>query len=456
MLQDRISDLPDSLIHEILSHLEMKDVVKTCVLSTRWKHVWTQISVLNFKQRHHIGYRLFDRSVEDFFRFVCCSLALHKCPKIHRIRLSIQHPTREGNFCNEQIHGLIHFAIARKARELKLDISYPYVLNLSLLEMGSLEVLKLHLCTLKLPPPAFKGFKNLKTMSLLGVSFNGGNVGELLACCPILESLTVIDCHDDIRIHVSSSNRQLKHLSLKGEHKLDICAPNLLSLDISMPINTFNYSLVTSSSQTNVCLDLYLELYWVIAITISEVRVMQKILKDVHRARVLELYSTCIQVLSMCELEQLSSPISMHKCLVLNSALGKWELPGIACLLRSSPDLESLLDQTFMDKHEYVIEGYLESQFSCLLHHLKTIKISGFTKGMFRINNSKNKIKLVKVLLKHAVVLEKMTIQITHIPNYSCDKVNLSRLLLKLERKFQAFKKASTHAEILFSYDFDE
>ncbi|XP_058111755.1 putative F-box protein At1g49610 [Magnolia sinica] len=457
MMKDRISDLPDFLIHEILSHLEMKDVVKTSVLSASWKHVWTQTPVLNFKHDHDIGFVNRYRSVEDFFRFVCCSLALHKCPKIHRIQLSFDYSTYQ-DYYDKEIDGLIHFAIARKASELKLDkLPGLYVLNLSLLEMGSLEVLKLHRCTIELPPPTFKGFRNLKMLPLSNVYFNGGDVEELLACSPILESLTVIEYGNDIRIP-ASLNGQLKHLSLKGEYELDICASNLLSLDISMVIDNFKYSPESASSLTDVSLDFQFFHKQNCFITRSEDRMMQEILKDVHRARVLKLHGCCIQV---------SPPISMHKCLVIESALKMWELPGIASLLKSSPDLQSLvikeihgylyLDQTLMYRHESVKKGYLESRFSCLLHRLKTIKISGLTKGMFVLKNIKGKIQLVKVLLKHAVVLEKMTIHITH-KSDSCDedKVNLSRSLSKLGRKVQAFDKASTRAEVLFLYDFDQ
>ncbi|PNX80319.1 F-box/LRR-repeat protein [Trifolium pratense] len=38
--EDRLSDLPDSVLLHILSFLNTKHVVRTCILSTRWKHLW--------------------------------------------------------------------------------------------------------------------------------------------------------------------------------------------------------------------------------------------------------------------------------------------------------------------------------------------------------------------------------------------------------------------------------
>lgn len=45
---DRISKLPDSLILSILELLPMRDVVRTMILSKRWKNLWTTVSCLNF------------------------------------------------------------------------------------------------------------------------------------------------------------------------------------------------------------------------------------------------------------------------------------------------------------------------------------------------------------------------------------------------------------------------
>ncbi|RLM66614.1 hypothetical protein C2845_PM16G08280 [Panicum miliaceum] len=40
---DRLSSLPDRLIHHILSFMKARQVVRTCVLSTRWKHLWRSV-----------------------------------------------------------------------------------------------------------------------------------------------------------------------------------------------------------------------------------------------------------------------------------------------------------------------------------------------------------------------------------------------------------------------------
>uniref|UniRef100_A0A7N0VHC6 F-box domain-containing protein n=1 Tax=Kalanchoe fedtschenkoi TaxID=63787 RepID=A0A7N0VHC6_KALFE len=46
--EDRISALPDSLVDCILDCLSLHDVVRTSVLSTRWRHCWTRVRKLVF------------------------------------------------------------------------------------------------------------------------------------------------------------------------------------------------------------------------------------------------------------------------------------------------------------------------------------------------------------------------------------------------------------------------
>ncbi|XP_063940143.1 uncharacterized protein LOC108200929 isoform X3 [Daucus carota subsp. sativus] len=46
--EDRLSSLPDELIHQILSFLGTRQAVQTSILSKRWKRMWTGLPVLSF------------------------------------------------------------------------------------------------------------------------------------------------------------------------------------------------------------------------------------------------------------------------------------------------------------------------------------------------------------------------------------------------------------------------
>jgi hypothetical protein len=46
---DTINDLPDCILYHILSFLPTKDAVKTSILATNWRYLWTYLPVLDFQ-----------------------------------------------------------------------------------------------------------------------------------------------------------------------------------------------------------------------------------------------------------------------------------------------------------------------------------------------------------------------------------------------------------------------
>ncbi|CAN0841581.1 F-box/LRR-repeat protein 13 [Linum grandiflorum] len=58
---DRISNLPDSILHHILSFLDTKSAVETCVLSKQWECTWKHVHSLNLdlKFREYSRYETF-------------------------------------------------------------------------------------------------------------------------------------------------------------------------------------------------------------------------------------------------------------------------------------------------------------------------------------------------------------------------------------------------------------
>ncbi|XP_077223963.1 putative F-box/FBD/LRR-repeat protein At4g03220 [Tasmannia lanceolata] len=148
-----------------------------------------------------------------------------------------------------------------------------------------------------------------------------------------------------------------------------------------------------------------------------------------------------IEVLATEELFKcLPTPFRNLKNLTLKTGLDKSELPGIACLLRSSPNLESLsitigftrCANSFVDP-----EDYWESQrspFDCLLYHLKFLTIRGFT-------GSENEMSLLRYLLANSTILKKLIIKVH-------DDI-LSRLEFMLIQNVLACDGASRIAEIM-------
>ncbi|XP_050900126.1 putative F-box/FBD/LRR-repeat protein At1g78760 [Lathyrus oleraceus] len=68
--EDRLSDLPECIILHILSFLTIQHAVQTCVLSTRWKHLWKRIPTLNLNSHEF-------RTLKIFSVFLSKILSLH-------------------------------------------------------------------------------------------------------------------------------------------------------------------------------------------------------------------------------------------------------------------------------------------------------------------------------------------------------------------------------------------
>ncbi|CAL4980793.1 unnamed protein product [Urochloa decumbens] len=63
--EDRISELPDALLHHVLSLLPVDEAVRTSVLARRWRGLWKGVPVLRL-----VGPKKRFPSAEDFDRFV--------------------------------------------------------------------------------------------------------------------------------------------------------------------------------------------------------------------------------------------------------------------------------------------------------------------------------------------------------------------------------------------------
>ncbi|XP_026395680.1 F-box/LRR-repeat protein At3g59210-like isoform X2 [Papaver somniferum] len=86
---DRVSNLPESLIHHILSFLYMKYVVQTSILSRRWRYVWTTVSTLVFSVNEFAspGTVLHSIQMNKFTRFIDKVLLLRGISDIKRFHL---------------------------------------------------------------------------------------------------------------------------------------------------------------------------------------------------------------------------------------------------------------------------------------------------------------------------------------------------------------------------------
>lgn len=186
---DRISYLPGHVIDQILSHLSIKEAVRTSVLSSKWRYRWATLPNLVFDnqfvcvaaQDHMIVKNKFLRTVDHV-------LLLHSGP-INKFKLSHRDLLGVIDIDRWTLH------VSRKAvKEFVLEIwkGQRYKIHSCLFCCQSLTHLELFNCWLK-PPSTFKGFKNLKSLDLQHVTLAQDAFENLISGCPMLERLTLMN-----------------------------------------------------------------------------------------------------------------------------------------------------------------------------------------------------------------------------------------------------------------------
>lgn len=142
-IPDKFDDLPDSIILHILSFMETKDAIQTCVLSKRWRYVWTSIPHLNFSSKS------FTRLV-DFKKFVLWVLSRRDSSHIKVLnyyRFGVDYAT-DQHLLNKVIeyatsHGVEEITVSLRA---KAAGSPPVEIPMALFNCQSLKRLELKDC----------------------------------------------------------------------------------------------------------------------------------------------------------------------------------------------------------------------------------------------------------------------------------------------------------------------
>ncbi|PWA42154.1 F-box domain, Leucine-rich repeat domain, L domain-like protein [Artemisia annua] len=188
---DRISELPDPILHSILSRLDStEEVVRNSVLSTRWKYLWTSIPSINLMS----GPKPFGEN--RFKEFVYWVLA-------NRTQGLDSFSLRCSNHYDMQTIGRwIHLVVMRKVKKLTLSLGCgvndeAIVLPRCLVDCDTLEelLLAVYLLSRFFEYEKFHGSKTLKVLRLHNVELLDNDlVQQFLTNCPLLEDLSFIDC----------------------------------------------------------------------------------------------------------------------------------------------------------------------------------------------------------------------------------------------------------------------
>ncbi|CAL5443732.1 unnamed protein product [Camellia sinensis] len=258
---DRISELPDSIIHHMMSFLNRSDVARTSVLSKRWHNLWASFPILNFDELH------LEQRLNGNPESMCWTQEVFTDGFMKHID---DRETTNSIFFNHVDRSLSRFIENKiKSNVEELDLwTYPeicalYNLTPSIFDAKSMKALKLKDCNLGLPLcNETINFNSLQRLSLETLQIDEKVLQHFFSSCPLIEELVLIHCRGLNRFQVKCLHKLRKlTLVVKSRHPFNMVEIEAPSLEYfhytnkkhSTHVKTFNMSRCQNLKHLSLC-----------------------------------------------------------------------------------------------------------------------------------------------------------------------------------------------------------
>lgn len=247
-MDDRLSNLPDEILHHIIALLPAQEAASTCFLSKRWRYLWKSFHTLDF-----------DGSLDaDKVKKLVSQMLMghHPAIDLQRFRLHLDLDTtwyKENDFplqLDEWIHRVVMFNV----QELDLLLWGVRILyRVPGCVFGLKSMTKLRLTNCGFEDVNVISLVSLRTLCLRKVNITSDTMKELVSCCSVLEYL-YLDLCDKLE-SLEGRNLSLKTIKIMKcynvkKFKMDI--PNIESFKFhngtSPCIYQWNFSMLKTIS----------------------------------------------------------------------------------------------------------------------------------------------------------------------------------------------------------------
>uniref|UniRef100_A0A1J3FW54 Putative FBD-associated F-box protein n=1 Tax=Noccaea caerulescens TaxID=107243 RepID=A0A1J3FW54_NOCCA len=433
---DRISQLPDPLICNILSHLPTKDAVKTSVCSARWRSLWLWVPCLELSSQSFSDFKAFMSFGDRFFdsNRVSC---------INKVKLDIYEDGAD-------LKSWIDATIKRKIQHLHVRCTpcTDYEMPSSLYNCETLVSLKLHEVRVSLVDFRFVSLPCVKTMHLKYIRYgNEANLEasfkRLVSCCPVLEELKIFAYEwMSRRAQVYRVvSRSLKKLRIKLEEDFEtlglgfvIDAPLLSCLSIK---DSLSENFIINNMDSIAKVDLYgifgLDDFGEASVVTSRGSRIRGFLLGISKVRDMTICRCTFKLI--CQYSRFQPLPQFGYMSHLFVTLRVSDLKSLPTFLESCPKLKSLIlvwdgnskkmHSDGDDLHNPII--HFASVPECLLSSLEFVDIKTCISG------HAPEMKVVEYFLKNSAILMKITLRLNY---YDCaNEKSFFKILMAIPRR---------------------
>ncbi|KAK3010086.1 hypothetical protein RJ639_012207 [Escallonia herrerae] len=359
---DRFSALPWEILDDILGRLPVTDVMRTSILSKKWRDKWVDLSKLVFDDSS--GATVF-KDEDKFVKFVYHVLLSHR-GQISKFMISAK-SIPDKYYLDDWILFLSRNDIMDLILESKEFGPHDiYGLPSCLFSCQKLKHLYLTDCDVVLPPRT-NGFPNLVSLELMRFWADDNVLEHLIRSCPNLERLA-------LSWFVMEFGR------------LKICAPKLKSLYLE---GEFYVYLENSPHLTDGSFRMNLKI-----LLDEEMQIAAFVQMACDRLKVLELYDV-----EFYEMD---------------------EMRAIIYILNSSSNLKELRISVSTPVRKNVYD-FLKAQFrsTCCFNQLRFVRINVYAEvEVEEIEEQRSDLEFIKLLLARSPILKKMYVNLTDPEGY--------------------------------------
>ncbi|KAF8040841.1 hypothetical protein BT93_B2920 [Corymbia citriodora subsp. variegata] len=475
--EDRISLLPDTVIHHIFSFLPTRDVFKTRVLSTRWRALCDAVPTLDFSLGGGGGGARRLSTVDSFCSFVDAVLRLRSWTHVTRFHLDLPWLTSK---IESKLESWLWFATACRVRDLRVELPRSEnVYSVLRFIQDCPSLVELRLCGGRRGHALSSGAINwasLRVLSMAYLRLTDDEMAAVFAGSPALESLELQRCGGAGRIEVRS--RRMRELVIDGWDplsdggpSLEVSAPYLQTLRLRGNFPRMDLRLAEASFLAEAELNFSMSIHghdWLDNYKWPR-NLVRGILQKLRSATTFVVGCWCLQVLSLLEDGDLPPPFPNCKSLILNTRCQSSECHGILNMIESSTEVEKLIIKMIQpywklfefdkDCKAFAIgtqrhSGPLKrkNKLKCLDQHLRRVDIVRFDP---RDHHLSSFLGLVEFILEEACVLDRMLINACKVKADGSNSVEVPnpRTLLKVSQSILNYRRASKNARVRLYWD---